>query len=157
MRWYDWPGPGPGTDMEEQAVSLYGGWILTDSLVLSGEATWSSADGAGLASFDRIDTISVPVRLSWFDSSGLFASVGGAFVHQDYTPVGGGGGDDSVALVDVSAGYRLPNGRGIASVQVLNLFDQSFDYQERTFSPLSLSPPTYARELTVIGRLTLSF
>jgi len=61
-------------------------------------------------------------------------------------------------VFDAALGYRLPNRRGIASVEVRNMFNQKFIYQDLEF--LSAEPqtdPRYVPGRTIIARLTLAF
>lgn len=66
-------------------------------------------------------------------------------------------GDDQFVVVNASAGYRFPENRGIVSIEALNLFDENFKYQNRSIRPDISAAPRYAPDLTVLGRLTLSF
>ena len=64
---------------------------------------------------------------------------------------------EASAVVNVSAGFRLPDNRGILSVEALNLLDENFKFQNRTTRPDLVAAPRYAPDLTVLGRLTLGF
>ena len=61
------------------------------------------------------------------------------------------------ALVNVSLGYRLPKRYGIIGVEVQNLFDKSFSYQDRNFMTSELVPPEYIPEIAILGRVSLNF
>ena len=69
------------------------------------------------------------------------------------------GGDESFFVLDASAGYRLPNRLGIASVEASNLLDEEFRYQDDSFREFQDRPSIgpYLPDLQVIGRITLNF
>src|SRR6185436_11569175 len=97
-----------------------------------------------------------PVTLSYFSDSGFFGSAQVVYVDGEFHDLGSHGYDE-FAVVNASAGYRMPDNRGIVSIEALNLFDEDFQFQNRT-TQLDLSAaPRYAPDLTVLGRLTLNF
>jgi outer membrane receptor protein involved in Fe transport len=69
------------------------------------------------------------------------------------------GGHDSFVVVDVGIGYRFPKRLGIASLQVNNLFDEGFRFQDDSFREFSDEPTVgpYIPERTILGRVTLNF
>jgi outer membrane receptor for monomeric catechols len=107
--------------------------------------------------FNEIRTLSVPLRLRYFHPSGVFAGAGLTYVSQDFTDLGGDQSSNEFFIADLSAGYRFPNRRGAVSIGVTNLFDQSFNFQERTPSLNAINAPTYARELTAVARATFRY
>ena len=64
---------------------------------------------------------------------------------------------DDFTLVDVSLGYRLPKRYGIIGVEVQNLFDKNFSYQDRNFMTSELVAPEYIPDRTILGRISLNF
>jgi hypothetical protein len=55
----------------------------------------------------QVETLSVPIGVTYFDTSGLFAGVGATFVHQDMERLGSGmpgQGSDGFSLVDTAVG-----------------------------------------------------
>jgi tetratricopeptide (TPR) repeat protein len=115
----------------------------------------------------EVETFSVPLNISYFHPSGFFAAVGVSFVHQDVerlagpppVPVFGNQGEDDFFVVDVGIGYRFPDRLGIASLQVNNLFDEGFRFQDDTFREFRDEPTIgpYIPERTILGRVTLNF
>jgi hypothetical protein len=61
--------------------------------------------------------------------------------------------------VDIGIGYRFPKRLGIASLQVNNLFDEGFRFQDDSFREFSDEPTVgpYIPERTILGRVTLNF
>ena len=60
--------------------------------------------------------------------------------------------DDSFWVADLAIGYRFPKRFGLATVEVRNLFDQDFHFQDTDPSNSAL-----VRERAMFARLTLSF
>jgi hypothetical protein len=82
------------------------------------------------------------MRLSLVDQDGEFQN---AF--QIVVP-----GSDRFWTLDGSLGYRLPRRRGIAALDVRNLFDSSFQFQD-----ISPEEPTILSARQVTARFTLAF
>lgn len=106
-----------------------------------------------------IETASAPVNLSYFHPSGIFAKLTTTYVHQKVqsrTPVNAGA--DAFVLLDTVLGYRLPNRRGILSLEGRNLLDEDFFYRNINFQ---ISEPVYYQRFTpnrtFFLRLTLNF
>jgi outer membrane receptor protein involved in Fe transport len=110
---------------------------------------------------EDLDTVSVPFRVRFFHPSGFFAQIGETVVYQDLkrrSTSSLSGGSNSFSLVDAAVGYRLPQRRGILSLEARNLLDEKFSFQDDNFQNPSvkrISPFIPAR--TVVGRITLSF
>ena len=62
-------------------------------------------------------------------------------------------------MVDAAIGFRLPKRWGIVSLQVLNLFDKGFNYQDDSFREFSNEPTVgpYFPDRSVLGRITINF
>jgi tetratricopeptide (TPR) repeat protein len=110
---------------------------------------------------NKVETWVVPLSARFFHPSGFFAGVKGNFVWQKVdlpqTATFDDGTDDFF-LVDADIGYRLPKRLGIISLEVRNLFDTSFHYQDhnvQTAREDQTSP--FLPQRMVLGRLTLSF
>ena len=68
-------------------------------------------------------------------------------------------GKDDFFIVDAAIGWRIPNRLGIVSLEVRNLFDEEFKYQDDSFREFRDEPSIgpYIPDRTILGRLTLSF
>jgi hypothetical protein len=106
----------------------------------------------------KLDTLSIPVNLNYFNFHGLFFSLTGTFVRQEI--------DRREVLIeriqnfflfDASLGYRLPNRRGIISLDAKNIFDQSFLFRNIHFQTAEPVNPAYLPTRTIFARLTLNF
>ena len=108
----------------------------------------------------EVDTISLPLFVRYYSPGGLFAQVGATFVQQDVelAPTSTFEEDsEDFVVVDAAIGYRMPQRRGIVSLEVFNLFDEDFLYQDSNIQKSEPSNPQYIPDRTVMGRLTLSF
>jgi hypothetical protein len=109
----------------------------------------------------EVETISVPVGLTYFHPSGFFAAAGVTFVDQDVERLAQfeNQGHDSFFVVDLGIGYRFPNRLGIASLQVQNLLDEGMEFQDDSFREFQEEPSVgpYFPDRTILGRITLNF
>ena len=68
-------------------------------------------------------------------------------------------GKDEFIVVDAAIGWRIPNRLGIVSLEVRNLFDEEFKYQDDSFREFSDNPSIgpYIPNRTILGRFILRF
>jgi outer membrane receptor protein involved in Fe transport len=137
-------------------------WTLNPRWAIAMTASYERFElSPKVSSFTILDTISAPVSVEYFAPTGVFARFGATAVRQDLKPaadVSFAKTHDEFAVFDAALGYRLPNRRGIASVEVRNMFNHKFLYQDLEF--LSAEPqtdPRYIPGRTIIARLTLAF
>ena len=146
----------PNAETKEQ---LYRGYVyltLWDKFALSAEFLHEMSSSDAPFDFEKWQTTSLPVTLSYFGETGLFGSVGIELVDHKFKDPGIGGSDEFV-VVGAAIGYRLPNNAGIISVEVQNLFDEDFQFQNRTLRPDLTAAPRYAPERTLLARGTIKF
>jgi outer membrane receptor protein involved in Fe transport len=108
----------------------------------------------------EVDTTSLPLVVRYFSPDGLFAEVGTTFVRQEVelAPTSTFGEDsEDFVVVDAAVGYRLSQRRGLLSLEVKNLFDEDFLFQDSNIQQAEPSNPRFIPERTVMGRFTLSF
>lgn len=152
----------------EQWYRLFADWAVSPRVALHAEVVYDryrseqgiATDGGNLPL--EVVTWSMPVRLSYFCPSGLFANVGATWVDQTVrrSPLATqAAGSDRFTVVDASVGYRLPERRGVLSLAVRNLFDSDFRYQDDSYREFRDEPSIgpYFPERTVMGRFTTSF
>ena len=121
-------------------------------------------DSLGLNLPIEVETTSLPFVIRYFQAAGraagMFAQVGATFVQQDVdlAPTSTFGKDsDDFVVVDAAVGYRLPRRRGILSLEVRNLFDEDFLFQDSNIQQSEPSNPRLIPDRTILGRVTLSF
>lgn len=156
-------------DWDEQSHRAYVFWTPIPELSLSAEFVYDrfEADqGSGTDDFGfplKVETFSVPVAARYFHPSGFFAGIGATFVDQEVDRsdafVGGAEGSDSFFLLDAAIGWRFPNRHGIASLEVTNILDEEFEYQDDSFREFRDEPSIgpYLPDRQIIGRITLNF
>ena len=68
-------------------------------------------------------------------------------------------GEDSFNVVDLSFGYRLAKRRGSLSLNIFNVADEEFNYQDDTYREFRNEPSTgpYFPERTVQFQANLAF
>ncbi len=100
----------------------------------------------------------LPVTVRYFHPSGLFGQIGATYVNQKVKLNTGDIASDQFGLLDGGIGYRLPMRRGTISINVRNLLDRRFEFQDlstRT-SPPSVSNPPFLPERTIFASLVLA-
>ena len=115
----------------------------------------------------RINTLSSPISVKYFHPTGLFSELTGTFVAQDLKrkkdlgkkrdPKTTNSGTDAFFLLDAAIGYRLPNRRGILSMEGRNLLNEDFFYRSVNFYQSEAVSPRFVPERTFFVRLTLNF
>ncbi len=154
-------------EQHEQLHRLYLYWTPTDRVAVNTALIYDRYEGQGPAvQFgprpEDVETLSLPLSLTYIDPNGFFATLGGTYVDQKVRRAQDSqfsDGDDSFFVVDAAVGYRLPKRRGLVSLAVKNLFDEEFMFQDNSFREFSeeavISPFIPSR--IIIGRVTLSF
>ena len=122
------------------------------------EHTEAQSDVTGRA--EALRTTRAPLTLSYFDESGLFASGTATYIKQRVLDrslgLGPMIGEDQGIIFDASVGFRLPNKRGVISLEVQNITDQTINFADQTtFSNRPLTP-AFARERTIMGQFSIS-
>ncbi len=109
-------------------------------------------------------TAKLSADLRYFDPRGFFGGVRGSLVDHSFAdPLAAGleSGSDTSFVLDASFGYRLPNGRGVFSLEARNLFDSNIRIQEASRQSLSgiteQTPPEFARSRSVMLTFTAQF
>ncbi|MHC4432729.1 MAG: TonB-dependent receptor domain-containing protein, partial [Planctomycetota bacterium] len=152
-------------DRDEELHRAYIYWTPFTEVALSAEVVYDLYETDETIEDDRprkVETISVPIGVRYFHRSGLFAGAGATYVDQEVERSelsSLAGGTDDFIVVDAAIGWRIPNRLGIVSLEVRNLFDEEFNYQDDSFREFSDDPSTgpFIPERTVLGRLILSF
>jgi outer membrane receptor protein involved in Fe transport len=150
-------------DQHDDRALGYLYWTPTDrtsaSLELIGEHY--SAEERDEPQALEVNTLTVPLQLSYFMPVGLFATAGAAFVAQDVDlPDGEGRKDDfdsDGVLVDLAAGYRLPKRRGIIALEVTNLLDRHLFFRDESFRTSRELNPRFVPSRTFLATVTLNF
>ena len=158
-------------DEDEQLYRAYVYWLPIPELALSAEVAFDrfESEPGGLTDSSSVpldlETFSVPLGLRYFHPSGFFAGLSGTYVHQEVdrsdaaVSLGFSEGTDDFFVVDAAVGWRFPNRIGIASLSVMNLLDEEFQFQDDSFREFRDEPTAgpYFPDRTIIGRVTLNF
>jgi len=167
--------PSLGSDPEKQKEQLYRGylyWFL--------ESNWSFSSEIQFEKFSRnenptrngidphvIETLSIPLKISYFNPNGLFANLAGTFVNQNIQRSDiqlaklpddlKTEGKSSFFLLDALLGYRLPARKGFISFEIKNILNEDFYFRNPQFFVSEPLAPLYNPSRTFFGRLTLNF
>jgi len=157
-------------DHDEELYRGYLYWTPIPEIAISAEVAYDQfkAETSLLTDFggipSEVDTFKVPLGVRYFHPSGFFAGVTGTFVNQDVkrsdtSLVGGAEGDENFVVVDAAVGYRLPKRFGIVSLEVSNLLDEGFQFQDDSYRQIGVAPAVgpYIPERQILARVTLNW
>ena len=117
----------------------------------------------------ELKTFSLPVNVRYFDPSGFFSGLGIVYVNQDIQAIDLSSAvpgsfrrlpsqNENFTLVNVGLGYRFPKRWGVFTLQIDNVFDRNFYYQDDNYQTGDgTTNPLYIPERTLRGRLILNF
>ncbi|MCI0401512.1 MAG: TonB-dependent receptor, partial [Gammaproteobacteria bacterium] len=155
-------------DRSEESATGYLYWALNPRWTAAIEAAYEqfkrsssdlSVERGGAPT--KVETVVFPVSMRYFHPAGFFAGVSGTFVWQDldlaptstFEPT-----HDEFFVVDASVGYRLPKRWGIMSVEIKNIVDEQFLFQDLNVQ--TARAEEYSRfipDRTIFVRATFAF
>ena len=146
-------------DWDEELIRLYLYWVINRWFTGTAEFQYEKftrKDEVGPEMFTDSKTYRVPLGINFYHPSGFMAQLQTTYVNQS-GKFGDPGftlesGSDNFWVVDASIGYRLPKRWGVISLEVKNLFDQKFRFQDT--DPIS---PSIAPDRVIFGRFTVGF
>lgn len=140
-------------DEDEMLARSYWYWTPSNRLSLSAEYQYEEFEQGGF----NFDTHRAPIETRWFHPSGLFSSLRTTYIMQKKIP-----GENSAAqfskeksnfwIVDATVGYRALNSDFMASLEIRNLFDTQFNFQD-----IDLDDSTINRERVMFFNMAFSF
>lgn len=93
---------------------------------------------------DEININRAAGELRYFDPSGFFGFVRGTWRKVDPSgPAAFMTESDSFTLLDLGSGYRLPNRHGTIALQINNILDRNFDYDQSNGFESAVRPERY--------------
>ncbi len=122
-------------DRDEDAARAYFLWSPNSAWSFNIETMLEKIDNKALGP-QKLDSITVPVNVTYFNSSGFIANLRTTYLKQDITLTPDSTfvtNKDNFTLVDFAIGYRLPKRMGIINMEIKNLFDKEFFYQDLNF------------------------
>ncbi len=108
----------------------------------------------------RIQTLSAPLAINYFHPSGIFGKFTVTYIRQNLKRLVVStlrDGVDDFVLFDAAVGYRLPNRRGILSLEGRNLGNENFFYRNVNFQLNEAITPRFIPTRTFFARVTLNF
>jgi hypothetical protein len=148
-------------DVRESARRAYVYWTPSTHISSSFTYEYQKFDTGGFALSDgltRVRTHRLPVAFNYFHGSGFSAGLTTTLIDQsgEFTPMQFGPdavsehGADRFWVADLFLGYRLPSRRGQLSLNVLNLLDEEFLFQDTDpENPRTLSQRMVLLKMTV--------
>lgn len=150
----------------EWAHRAYASWLVTSNLAAGVEYYYERLNreqpfGTGSVFPVASTTRYAPLTLTYHHPAGFFISLRSTPVGQNLrfvSPADGSetSGDTHFWIADASVGWRLPRRLGSISIDVLNLFDEEFRYQDTDITGTPKVPLFQPRRLALL-RARLNF
>lgn len=149
----------PNRQADSYKAYLY--WMLGSNFSLSTEYTIEK-DSLYRHRLRSLSTDKIPVALRYFNSRGLFAQIGMTYVAQRQTEFDNVDTTGAFVLADMAIGYRLPKRLGLVSLEMRNVFDQKFNYEDKgrfeQADPFNMSrQQEFTPTRTVLARVLFNF
>ena len=142
-------------DWQEHLGYAYTYWAPTDGLALSGEFFFQRFErDERFVNTERFQTLwsrRWKLGARFFDPRGFRAFLGASYVSQDAHIFQGKALDSRFWVVDATLGYRLPRRYGQVELEIKNLLDENFNYEET--DPAN---PLFYPERLFLARITLN-
>ena len=150
--------------LRERVQQGYLYWMPLQQLSFSAryERGRNRSEPTDFLGYSNLKTTRLPLEVRYFWRGGVTTGVRASHVDQEgifqlpalspFDPPTLAPGEDRFWVVDAFVGYRLPNRRGLLSLNADNLLDQSFQFQDVDPSNPSLFP-----ERLISLRFTLAF
>jgi hypothetical protein len=152
-------------DLRERTQRAYLYWLPVDSLSVTARYEHGRYDSEPLPllGYSHMKTERLPLEIRYFARGGFTIGARASFVQQEgefqsdfqqtpFDPPPLAYGEDRFFVLDAFVGYRLPNRRGLLSLNADNLLDESFQFQDVDPTNPSLFP-----ERLISFRFTLGF
>ena len=156
-------GTGPG-EADQVEIRGYVAATLGDRVSLGIEPSYMNFDSAVPQQVQQVDTWVVPLTGSYFHPSGAFASGTVSFATQSGVSAQGAPFSDEGVIFDAVIGFRLPNGRGVITLEALNLFDTQLSLIDSTtvlstgtFQDTLTQQPRFAPRRSIMATAKLRF
>jgi tetratricopeptide (TPR) repeat protein len=154
-------------DRWEDLAQAYLYWTPHDRWAISAKAEFEKFRRSTIdpslqenGTLPEVKTLALPLFARYSNPSGFSAAVGGTFVSQkvELSPSSMLSRDsDEFYLVDAALRYRFPKRFGLFSLEVRNLFDQSFFFRDLNIQTEGEAvTPRFIPDRTVLIRLTFA-
>ncbi|MGH8469958.1 MAG: FecR domain-containing protein, partial [Gammaproteobacteria bacterium] len=148
-------------DQDERLYRTYIHWAPQPSFALAAEYQFEEFERGQVSSFGErvyrdlpeLQTHYVPLNVSYYHPTGVFAKFGATYVDQK-AAVDPSSSHDRFWTVDAAIGYRLPKRYGLLSLDIKNLFDEEFTYQN-SFNAGAQQIPRFQPSRAVFARINL--
>jgi tetratricopeptide (TPR) repeat protein len=143
---------------KERYGRAYLSWLLSERLAFNAAVNYETLHRTELAAdidgFVKIQLLTAPIELRYFDPNGLIGLLRTTLVREqgqflDVNSFEIGPGKGTFATVDMGIGWRYPGRPLIASLEIENLLDSHFHYQDTD----PLNPRIFPRR-TILARVT---
>lgn len=122
-----------GYDFQNQDfIKAYISQVISDRWVGLANYEWGKVQSTDPEAAQDMRLNKLALQTKYFESHGFFPYVTGTWRHQNRDGIGFGefSGTSDFWIVDAGIGYRLPHRHGSVAVQLSNIFDRDFTYDQ---------------------------
>ncbi len=114
----------------------------------------------------NVETMRMPLIVSYFSPTGFFTELGATYVHQDVDRFMDSSSNEvdslehlssDFAVLDASIGYRLPKRWGFITLEARNLLDEKFFFQDVNFQTSEPRTPSLLPDRSIFASFTLNY
>jgi outer membrane receptor protein involved in Fe transport len=169
--------PNQNYNVKEELYRWYFDWKPTSMLAVNTQFKFENyrTDGSSGYFPTLLETAYVPTEIRFFAPNGLFSTLKGTYVNQKaqsansplyinsaYIPLNVQQGDpfayhDSFFLLDAAIGYRFPKQYGLISLEVKNILNKHFIYQDRQYQMNEYHMPDFLPTRMLFARFTFNY
>ncbi|MDH3661248.1 MAG: TonB-dependent receptor, partial [Alphaproteobacteria bacterium] len=152
-------------DFHDERDDILTGYVyvpLGHSLALSlePELRWFDSDEPLGSGAEETRTFVLPLGIRYFHQSGLRFGIDANWIRQDleeFDNEPNASFDEEFVTIDAGLAYRLPKRRGIISLEIRNLLDERFGFQDDNFRSTREREPRFVPDRTYFARATFNF
>ncbi len=115
---------------QSDAYKGYLNWMITSNFSLTTEYIYEK-DSSYNSESEFLITQKVPLAVKYFNPNGLFAHLGMTYIKQNDNFSTNADVSGSFIVADAAIGYRLPKRLGLVSLEVRNLLNKHFKYNDK--------------------------
>jgi len=144
-------------DRDKTISNIYVNFLASSSFMYSVSATRDNTRNKDPADPYQIVTTTLPLKVKYFHKSRWFTEIVVTHIEQSRKISSGSSTDsENFKLVDASVGYRLPNRLGSLGIDIFNIADEKFSYQDSNYVTSMPVKPQYMPERTILCRILLN-
>jgi tetratricopeptide (TPR) repeat protein len=152
-------------DQKEELYKAYLYWTPNSNLAFSIEPQYEKYKNKEITiEPNMVNTFTFPITARYFNELGFFSKISLTYLHQNVNQQLSSGqelskNDEKVFLLDTGIGYRFPKRLGLISLEVNNILDEKFQFQDNNFRLTQKRNRTvrFVPDRSIFAKVTINF